>query len=152
MNLSYDPPQQFRHAVDQLHEIVALEVGSDDFGPGDYLAGLKVLLQSMDYDPLFSEQGRHIAYLVSEAMAREARTVEPSAEGEADWVKTIKENLLIDKQFWEGCTPGYNNNEGLEVERYTIFGEPYGPGYDAFDDLIREWRDEGGMAGMELGE
>ncbi|MDG2004854.1 MAG: NAD(P)/FAD-dependent oxidoreductase [Novosphingobium sp.] len=101
---------------------------------------------------MYDQQGRHIAYLVSEAMAREARTVEPSAEGEADWVKTIKENLLIDKQFWEGCTPGYNNNEGLEVERYTIFGEPYGPGYDAFDDLIREWRDEGGMAGMELGE
>ena len=83
-------------------------------------------------------------------MARGAQSVEPSAEGEAAWVKTIKENLLLDKPFWESCTPGYNNNEGLEVDRYTIFGEPYGPGYDAFDDLIREWRDEGSMAGLVL--
>ena len=29
MNLSYDPPEAFRDAVDQVHEIVAKEVGSD---------------------------------------------------------------------------------------------------------------------------
>jgi cyclohexanone monooxygenase len=99
---------------------------------------------------MYDQQGRHIAHIVSQAMARGAQSVEPSAEGEAAWVRTIKENLLLDKPFWESCTPGYNNNEGLEVDRYTIFGEPYGPGYDAFDDLIRGWRDEGSMAGLVL--
>ena len=62
MNLSYDPPQTFRHALDQLHEVVTKEVGSDDFGPRDYLPGLKVLLQSMDYDPRFSTMGRRFAW------------------------------------------------------------------------------------------
>jgi hypothetical protein len=62
MDLSYDPPEQFRTALDQLHELVAKEVGSTDFGPGDYLPGLKVLLQSMDYDPHFSESGRRAAW------------------------------------------------------------------------------------------
>jgi hypothetical protein len=62
MDLSYDPPQAFRHALGQLHEIVAAEVGSDDFGPPDYLPGLTVLLQSMDYDPRFSETGRRVAW------------------------------------------------------------------------------------------
>jgi len=62
MDLSYDPPDAFRHACDQLHDIVAAEVGSDDFGPADYLPGLTVLLQSMDYDPQFSEQGRRAAW------------------------------------------------------------------------------------------
>jgi cyclohexanone monooxygenase len=58
--------------------------------------------------------------------------------------------MQIDKPFWESCTPGYGNNEGLEVKRYTIFGEPYGPGYYAFDALIREWRERGDMAGLVL--
>jgi len=62
MDLSYDPPEQFRTALDQLHELVAKEAGGADFGPDDYLPGLKVLLQSMDYDPHFSEQGRRAAW------------------------------------------------------------------------------------------
>ena len=62
MDTSYDPPASFRHSIDQLHEIVAGEVGSNDFGPDDYLPGLKVLLQSMDYDPHFSEMGRRVAW------------------------------------------------------------------------------------------
>lgn len=99
---------------------------------------------------MYDQQGRHISYIVGETMKRGAQTFEPSARAEADWVRTIKENLALDKAFWESCTPGYNNNEGLEVTRYTIFGEPYGPGYDAFDELIGEWRDEGGMQGMVL--
>ena len=55
-------PPQFRHGLDQLHDIVADEVGSDDFGPLDYLPGLQVMLQSMDYDPHFHEAGRSLAW------------------------------------------------------------------------------------------
>ena len=62
MDTSYNPPNTFRHAIDLLHETVAGEIGSDDFGPGDYLPGLTALLQSMDYDPHFSEQGRRVAW------------------------------------------------------------------------------------------
>jgi hypothetical protein len=62
VDVSYDPPAIFRSATDQAHEIVAREVGSDDFGPTDYLPGLRVLLQSMDYDPHFSVAGRRYAW------------------------------------------------------------------------------------------
>jgi hypothetical protein len=62
MELAYDPPAQFRTALDRLHETVSAEIGSDDFGPPDYLPGLTVLLESMDYDPRFSETGRRIAW------------------------------------------------------------------------------------------
>lgn len=62
MDIAYDPPARFRTAVDQLHDLVAAEVGHDDFGPGDYLPGLKALLQSMDYDPCFTAQGRRAAW------------------------------------------------------------------------------------------
>ena len=100
---------------------------------------------------MYDQQGRHIAHILGEAMARGGATVEPSREAEAAWVATIRENLRLDKQFWLSCTPGYNNNEGLDVTRYTIFGEPYGAGYDAFDALIREWREQGEFAGLEFG-
>jgi cyclohexanone monooxygenase len=99
---------------------------------------------------MYDQQGRHISYIVGETLARGAETFEPSAQAEADWVRTIRENLALDRAFWESCTPGYNNNEGLEVTRYTIFGEPYGPGYLAFDELIRNWREQGDMQGLEL--
>jgi len=62
MDLTYDPPGAFRHAIDQLHEVVSAETGLTDFGPDDYLPGLRVLLQSMDYDPHFSETGRRVAW------------------------------------------------------------------------------------------
>ena len=101
---------------------------------------------------MYDQQGRHIAHIVAEAMARGGVTVEPTRDGEADWVRTIRENLMLDTQFWHACTPGYNNNEGQEVTRYTIFGEPYGPGYDAFDALIRDWRDRGDFAGLQFGQ
>lgn len=62
MDLTYDPPAAFRHAIDQLHETVTAETGLTDFGSADYLAGLTTLLQSMDYDPQFSETGRRAAW------------------------------------------------------------------------------------------
>jgi len=62
MELHHEPPEVFRTAMDQAHEIVAREIGSDDFGPNDYLPGLRVLLQSMDYDPHFSDTGRSMAW------------------------------------------------------------------------------------------
>jgi Sulfotransferase family len=62
MDLSYEPPREFRHAFEELHDIVGRELGTDDFGPNDYLPGLKVLLQSMDYDPHFSATGRRMAW------------------------------------------------------------------------------------------
>ncbi|MEJ5977713.1 sulfotransferase [Novosphingobium sp. PS1R-30] len=62
MDLTYAPPARFRDALDQLHDVVAREVGSDDFGPADYLPGLKVFLQSMDYDPRFTEHGHRAAW------------------------------------------------------------------------------------------
>src|ERR1700760_4422195 len=62
MDTSYDPPPAFRNAIDQAHEVVVSEAGADDFGPADYLTGLRGLLQSMDYDPHFTPNGRRIAW------------------------------------------------------------------------------------------
>lgn len=86
MDLSYDPPVRFRHALGELHDIVSAEVGSDDFGTTDYLPGLTVLLQSMDYDPTFTEQGRRAAW----------GTVVGVLRGRAQAVASMKANAGYD--------------------------------------------------------
>lgn len=86
MDFSYDPPPTFRHAMDQLHGLVAAEVGSEDFGPADYLPGLTALLQSMDYDPAFSEQGRRGAWGMVVGVLR----------GRAQAVKSMRDNPGFD--------------------------------------------------------
>src|SRR5688572_17553154 len=58
----FPAPDRFSGASDRLHELAAAQIGSRDFGSGDYLLGLRVLLESMDYDPQFSERGRTIAW------------------------------------------------------------------------------------------
>jgi hypothetical protein len=58
----FEPPAHFAGALDQLHDVVSREVGCSDFGDRGYRRGLGVLLQSMDYDPLFSTRGRRIAW------------------------------------------------------------------------------------------
>jgi len=88
MDLTYDPPRDFRHSLDHLHELVAGEVGADDFGPGEYLPGLKVLLQSMDYDPHFSETGRRAAW----------GQVIGALRGRVQAVKSMRENPGFDAQ------------------------------------------------------
>jgi len=70
------PPACFEFAADRLHETVMRETGCDDFGPPDYLSGLKVLLQSMDYDPRFSPAGRRLAWRgVIDALSSRARAI-----------------------------------------------------------------------------
>lgn len=69
-------PDSFEFALDRLHETVAAETGCHDFGPADYLTGLQVLLQSMDYDPRFHPAGRELAWRgVVDALASRARAV-----------------------------------------------------------------------------
>jgi hypothetical protein len=88
MDFSYDPPENFRTSMGRLHELVAKEAGTDDFGPTDYLPALKVLLQSMDYDPHFSEQGRRLAWGQVVGVLR----------SRAQAIKSMKENPGFDAQ------------------------------------------------------
>ena len=89
MEERFAPPERFADAIDQLHHLVAQQLGAHDFGPDDYLPGLKVLLRSMDYDPHFSERGRRIAWghlfsgLFGRAHAIKSMAENPGFDGRA---------------------------------------------------------------------
>jgi cyclohexanone monooxygenase len=121
--------------------------------PNQFFTGFTQVGISANIAANYELQGEHIAYIVAEAMSRGATTVEPSQPAQDDWCNTIKESAIDNSAFDSQCTPGYYNNEGGgggEGIRSHL-GEPYGPGFYAFGDLLAEWRDKGDMDGLVLG-
>jgi cation diffusion facilitator CzcD-associated flavoprotein CzcO len=96
----------------------------------------------------FSRQGFHIAYIVKEALARGLTAVEPSEEAQDDWVRTIRDTAIDISHLQRECPPSYFNNDGdLSKERWYL-GESYGPGWEAFEQLVADWRATGELPGM----
>lgn len=107
---------------------------------------------------MYDQQVSHITWIIKEALARGATVVEPTQEAQDAWVKTIHDTAIDTTDFLLECTPGYWNGEGggsgSDADRKKklrfIFGEPYGPGFYAFDRLLQDWRDQGEMEGLIL--
>jgi cyclohexanone monooxygenase len=103
----------------------------------------------------FSRQGFHIAYIVKEALERGLKAVEPSLEAQDAYIRHVRETAIDTTAFQRECTPGYFNNEGEEVadssgqrKPRSFFGDMYGPGWDAFQKLLQDWRDKGDLKGL----
>jgi cyclohexanone monooxygenase len=106
---------------------------------------------SVNFGSTVGEQARHLAYIINQAKARGAQSVEPTAEAEAEWVAEIKKHSANTLAFLETCTPGYYNNEGkFDLEGGRFGGDAYAPGANAFNALIAEWREKGDLAGLKL--
>ena len=118
--------------------------------PNQFFTGFIQGGVSANTTAMFEQQARHIAYLISEAQRRGATTVEPSQQGQDDWVSTIRELAIDNSAFEVSCTPGYYNKEGGGGAE-GFLGEYYSPGFYVFDDLLKEWRDKGDLDGLELG-
>jgi cyclohexanone monooxygenase len=56
---------------------------------------------------------------------------------------------VLAREFLEDCTPGYYNNEGKPGERSGQNGF-YGGGSVEYFRLLHEWRETGGLPGLEL--
>jgi len=96
----------------------------------------------------FNRQGQHIAYVISQALARGAKSVEPSEEAQDAWVTHLRATAFPIEQMQADCPPSYLNNESGKFRYYL--GEFYGPGWGAFQNILEEWRQAGDMKGMVL--
>jgi cyclohexanone monooxygenase len=121
--------------------------------PNQFFTGFIQGGVSANTTAMFEQQAKHIAYIVSEAINRGAKTVEPSQEGQDDWVRTVGTLSMDNSAFELSCTPGYYNNEGRggAEGNGSFLGDFYSPGFYAFDDLLAAWRDNGDLDGLELG-
>ena len=118
--------------------------------PNCFHLGLTQNALTANFPHMLEEQAQHVAELVRTAMQRQAQCIEPTAEGEADWVATIKAKALLNEQFLVECTPGYYNNEGKPGPGRGLQGEQYGGGPVEFYDLVRQWRANGDMKGLAI--
>ncbi|WP_317928931.1 NAD(P)/FAD-dependent oxidoreductase [Halioxenophilus sp. WMMB6] len=103
----------------------------------------------------YSQQGLHAAYIIKEAIDKGYQAVEPAEEAQAAWVQHIRETAANVESFVDQCPPSYYNNEGQKVidengnEVYRNFlGEIYGPGWEAFEQIVSDWRNKGDLEGM----
>ena len=94
-------------------------------------------------------QGYHIAHIISEALKRGAQVVEPSQQAQDDYVNHFESMEIDISEFQHECTPSYFNNEGEDKPKWRLF-RSYGPGWDAFQKLLADWREQGDMPGLEL--
>ncbi|MFN8024452.1 MAG: NAD(P)/FAD-dependent oxidoreductase [Acidimicrobiales bacterium] len=118
--------------------------------PNWFWIGVSQNAFSLNMTSMFDDQARHIAYVIDEALQRGVQTVEPSEQAQDDWVALINSFYVGGRAFLEACTPGYYNNEGSPLGGSGFFGA-YTPGINAFNRLLEQWRDEGRLAGLELG-
>ena len=97
-----------------------------------------------------AENAQHISYIVSEVLARGGLWFELRPEAEEEWVQTILRDRRDVTGFLAMCTPGRNNNEGRLVER-PLQNANWGGAALTYFALLREWRDSGGLPGVEIG-
>jgi len=117
--------------------------------PNCFIMGNQQSGFTVNYPHMLNEQSKHVAYIVSQALERDAKTVEVSEPAEAAWVQTIIDLSRMGMAFLEECTPGYYNNEGKPGERAAQNGF-YGGGSEAFFQLLRDWRAAGKLDGLEI--
>lgn len=123
--------------------------------PNQFFTGFTQVGISANIAANYELQGEHIAYVISEALNRGISALEPSQDAQDGWCQTIRDNFVDNSAFDAECTPGYYNNEGGGVGKdaegiRSHLGEPYGPGFYAFGDLLKEWRDKGDFEGLDV--
>jgi cyclohexanone monooxygenase len=118
--------------------------------PNWFTIGINQNGLSPNMTAMFDDQAVHVSYIVSEVLGRDKSTIEPTADAEAAWVAQIIALAGTGATaFLEECTPGYYNREGRGTGG-NMQNSPYAPGINAFNAMLKEWRDEGDMTGMEL--
>ena len=118
--------------------------------PNWFTIGINQNGLSPNMTAMFDDQAMHVAYIVDEVKKRGRNVVEVTAEAEEQWVREIVALAGTGaSEFLEQCTPGYYNREGKGTQG-NMQNSPYARGINAFNALLKAWRDEGDLAGMEL--
>jgi cyclohexanone monooxygenase len=96
----------------------------------------------------FHRQGHHIAWIISQALKRGITAVEPTQAAQDAWVQTVAPSTAFSQYLQSECPPSYLNNESGKFRYYL--GEFYLGGFAAFEQLLKDWRDQGAFEGMDV--
>lgn len=118
--------------------------------PNMFFTGFTQAAANASNSKTFVDQGFHIGYIASEALKRGAVRIEPSAEAQEAYIAHLRSIAVDNSTYVNECTPSYFNNEGDQTKKRSIFGEPWGEGYYAFEDMLAKWRAAGDLKGLDL--
>lgn len=104
---------------------------------------------NVDVVHVMTEYTMHWRYLVQNAEAGGHKLIEPSEDGQADWVKAVVEQPNSDLEFFRKCTPSRFNAEGHLDER-SPRARNYPLSTMQFFYKLEEWRRAGALDGIEF--
>jgi len=114
--------------------------------PNLFHMGLTQTGLAPNFTYMLEGQATHIAHVAKQVKQRESRSVEPTPEAEADWVKLVTgPSFMTDYQ--NACTPGYYNGEG-QNSRQGFLDSQYPEGAVRFYDMLAQWREKGDLEGL----
>jgi len=123
--------------------------GSNGF-PNCFFMGITQTGLTVSLPHMLNEQASHIAHIIKHVINSNISTVEPGQQAEDDWVQTIRRLARMGERFYAECTPGYYNNEGKpESNANGFLSGQYGGGPIEFFEILKKWRDEGELRGLE---
>jgi cyclohexanone monooxygenase len=118
--------------------------------PNWFTIGINQNGLSPNMTAMFDDQAVHVSYIIDEVMKRGKNVVEVTEEAEQAWVDEIVKLAGTGAQaFLMDCTPGYYNREGQSAN-VNMQSSPYAPGINAFNALLKDWREKGELDGMEV--
>jgi cation diffusion facilitator CzcD-associated flavoprotein CzcO len=103
---------------------------------------------TVNFPYLLDVQATHVAWVIASALERGIVEIEASAPAEAAWVETVVERSALVAERRRACTPGYYNREG-RVDHRTQQGSFFIGGPTEYADVLKAWRDEDALEGLE---
>jgi cation diffusion facilitator CzcD-associated flavoprotein CzcO len=97
----------------------------------------------------FGKQVEHEAWIIRQALDRGIVALETTQEGQDAYVRRFNEVALDLSVILNECTPSYFTNEGEKEAKWFLF-RGWGLGWDNFQQLLADWREEGAFAGMAV--
>ena len=114
--------------------------------PNCFHMGLTQTGLAPNFTYMLNGQAVHIAHLVSQVEARDAKSIEPTLEAEDEWVQLVTSPTFM-TEYQNTCTPGYYNGEGKN-EGHGFIETQYPDGAVPFYDMLAAWRAQGDFEGL----
>ncbi|HIG44317.1 MAG: NAD(P)/FAD-dependent oxidoreductase [bacterium] len=135
------------HWSDGLRTLHGLQ--SNGF-PNCFFMGFTQTAITVNVPHALNEQAKQIAYILGEVRNQGKNTVEVTPQAEQEYVDEIERLSILGTRFYSECTPGYYNSEGKPGNKNGFFSQMYGAGPIQFYKLLKQWRDQGDMEGLEV--
>ena len=118
--------------------------------PNCFFLGFTQTAVTVNVPHALNEQAIHVAHILQTARDLGTPKVEPTAQAEEDYVQEIAKSANVGSRFYAECTPGYYNSEGKRGNRSGFFSDMHSAGAIKFFKLLKDWRDEGSLEGLDL--